>query len=287
MQEREPIIESTARKPFCFVLMPFSQKLNDVYSFGIKPACEEAGFDCDRVDQQFVEDRISDKILCQIAEADLIIADMSGSNANVFYEVGYAHGIERRPILLISAEEDIPFHLKDYQHIIYSSIESLKHKLIASIRAHIALASNKNEIKTKLQILRDGTPLEENKNTFEFVRGEAPSFTLVLHNETETTFEPQLYGIGVDFPSVFQLVWQGALYPSAHSNNGRSSVTLHYKNSLFPDDRKPLSFQFSYFPTGSEALLAEYDFQLRLFSHLGSRSYNCSIKFVTQHASGI
>lgn len=280
------MIESTAPKPFCFVLMPFSENFNDVYNLGIKPACEEAGFDCERVDQQFFEDRITDKILNQIEEADLIIADMSGRNANVFYEVGYAHALGKRPILVISAEDDIPFHLKDYQHIIYDkSITLLKEKLIASIRAHITLASSKNEIKTKLQILRDGTPLDINENTFEFMRGDALSFSLVLHNDTGTIFEPQLYGVGVEFPSIFELVWQGALYKSALSNNGRSNVTLHYKNSLFPDDLKPLSFQFSYFPTDSEALLAEYDFQLRLFSHLGSRRYNCGIKFVTKHAS--
>lgn len=117
-------------KPFAFVLMPFSASFDDTYHLGIKPACEEAGFYCERLDEQIFEERMLDRIYNQISKADLIIADLSDRNPNVFYETGYAHALGKRVILLTKNGEDIPFDLKHHFHIIYSDgIKSLKEAL--------------------------------------------------------------------------------------------------------------------------------------------------------------
>ena len=102
------ISESTAPKFFCFVLMPFDESFQDVYQLGIKQACEDVGAYCERVDEQIFEERILDRIFNQIAKADLVIADMTGRNPNVFYEVGYAHALDKPTILLTSNAADIP-----------------------------------------------------------------------------------------------------------------------------------------------------------------------------------
>lgn len=57
---------------------------------GIKDACKQAGMNCERVDEPLFHERILDRIYNQISKADIIVADMSGRNANVFYETGYA-----------------------------------------------------------------------------------------------------------------------------------------------------------------------------------------------------
>lgn len=109
----------TSPKPFVFVLMPFDSNFDDIYQLGIKPACSEAGAYAERVDEQQYDERILDRIYNQIAKADLIVADMTGRNANVFYETGYAHALDKRVILLTKKKEDIPFDLMHHPHIIY------------------------------------------------------------------------------------------------------------------------------------------------------------------------
>lgn len=105
---------ATTPKPFCFVLMPFEPSFSDVYEIGIKETCTTAGAYCERVDEQIFDGRILDRIYNQISKADFIIADMTGRNANVFYEVGYAHALGKRTILLTQKSDDIPFDLKHF-----------------------------------------------------------------------------------------------------------------------------------------------------------------------------
>lgn len=107
-------------KRFVFVLMPFKPAFNNVYEFGIQQSCERIGLHCERADKQIFEGTILDRIYNQISKADIIVADMTGQNPNVFYEVGYAHALGKRVILLTGTREDIPFDLVHYPHIIYS-----------------------------------------------------------------------------------------------------------------------------------------------------------------------
>src|ERR1700733_6908921 len=114
-------------KQFAFVLMPFDSSFDDAYQLGIKDAVSE--FDdmlAERVDEQIYREGILERIYRQIELADIIVADMSGQNPNVFYEVGYAHAKGKLCILLTSNADDIPFDLKHQRHIVYdNSIVSL------------------------------------------------------------------------------------------------------------------------------------------------------------------
>lgn len=122
-------------KPFVFVLMPFLPEFNDIYHLGIKQACIDSGAYCERVDEQFFQGTILDRIYNQISKADVIVADMTGRNPNVFYETGYSHALGKNVILLTQKAEDIPFDLKKYPHIIYGGkITELKDKLTIRIK---------------------------------------------------------------------------------------------------------------------------------------------------------
>jgi hypothetical protein len=66
--------QSTAPKPFVFVLMPFAEEFDDTYKIGIKEACIKAGAYCERVDEQLFDGTILDRIFNQIAKADVIVA---------------------------------------------------------------------------------------------------------------------------------------------------------------------------------------------------------------------
>ncbi len=123
------------KKLSIFVVMPFDSAFRDIYQLGIKPACTDAGAVCERVDEQVFLQNIMDRIYGQIRSSDLMIGEMTGRNPNVFYEVGYAHGLGKPVILVTKVSDDIPFDLKHYPHIVYGdSISDLKEQLRRKVR---------------------------------------------------------------------------------------------------------------------------------------------------------
>jgi hypothetical protein len=127
------------RRPFIFVVMPFDSSFDDVYQLGIRAACDEVEAACQRVDEQIFQETILERIISQIRSADLIIAEMTGRKANVFYEVGFAHALNKRVILVTRNAEDIPFDLMPFPHVIYDgSIIRLKAELVRRIPEFLA-----------------------------------------------------------------------------------------------------------------------------------------------------
>lgn len=114
---------------YCFVCMPFHASFADVYELGIKPVVEGLGFRCERADEIQHNRGIIEVICNRIAMAHLIVADMSGQNANVYYEVGFAHALQKEVILLTTRAEDIPFDLRGFNHLIYNNIGELRRLL--------------------------------------------------------------------------------------------------------------------------------------------------------------
>jgi hypothetical protein len=121
-------------KPFAFVLMPFGSEFDDAYKLGIKAAAQECDVIAERVDEQIYTESILERIYRQIRNADFIIADMTGKNPNVFYEVGYAHAQGKLCTLLTQSASDIPFDLMHHRHIVYGgSVSDLKQSLVKEI----------------------------------------------------------------------------------------------------------------------------------------------------------
>jgi nucleoside 2-deoxyribosyltransferase len=102
----------TRPKKFVFILMPFSDAFDDIYKVGIKPACENAGAYCERIDEQIFTESILIRIFNEINKADLIVSDMTGRNPNVFYETGYAHALNKKVILLTQTADSMAWPLQ-------------------------------------------------------------------------------------------------------------------------------------------------------------------------------
>jgi len=100
--------------------MPFSEAFEDVYESAIKPACAEAGAYCERVDEQNFDESILSRIYNQISKANVVVAELTGRNPNVFYETGYAHALGKRVILLTESATDIVFDMQHFSHIVYN-----------------------------------------------------------------------------------------------------------------------------------------------------------------------
>lgn len=140
---------------FAFVLMPFDSAFDDVYQIGIKEAAEQAGIRAERLDEQIFVEGMLERIYRQIDVADIVIADMSHKNPNVFYEVGYAHAKDKLVILQTEDAKDIPFDLKHKRHIVYGdSLAYLRSELVKNLKwaeseiANIRNSSIRVDLKT-------------------------------------------------------------------------------------------------------------------------------------------
>ena len=137
----EPIFknrDTRINKKKIFTLMPFTLDWsNRIWQQMIKPVVEASGYDAIRADDLFGHDIMED-IWSSILSAHLVIADITGRNPNVFYELGIAHTLGKKVILLTQNKDDIPFDLNRYRHIIYQDnfdgYEVLKKKLEGAIK---------------------------------------------------------------------------------------------------------------------------------------------------------
>ena len=111
--------KSTRPKPFVFVLIPSDKKFGDIYKFGIKGAANEVDAYAERLDEQIFTEGMLDRIFNQISKADVVVADMTGRNPNVFYELGLAHALQKPVVLVSSNENDVPFDLHHIRVIYY------------------------------------------------------------------------------------------------------------------------------------------------------------------------
>ena len=124
----------TAPRPFVFVAMPFDAAFDDAYEVAIKPACEAAGAYAERVDDQIFQGNILQRIYNQIAKADLVVADTTGRNVNVLYEVGYAHALRKHLILLTRGTGDVVFDPVHHPYIVYERLVDLRSELERNVR---------------------------------------------------------------------------------------------------------------------------------------------------------
>jgi nucleoside 2-deoxyribosyltransferase len=107
--------------PNCFVVMPFKPELHYMYLF-MKQHVESTfpGTSCERGDAKILTVPLLEKIALYIKQADVVIADCTGRNPNVFYELGMAHALGR-PVVLLTADEiaEAPTDVRAFEFIRY------------------------------------------------------------------------------------------------------------------------------------------------------------------------
>ncbi len=102
-----------------FVLMPFGDEIRPVYEDHIKAACAAINMSCNRADDFFGTNQVMDDVWSAIFHSKIIIADCTGRNPNVFYEMGIAHTIGKPLILITQHKDDVPFDIRHIRYIEY------------------------------------------------------------------------------------------------------------------------------------------------------------------------
>ncbi|KAB2881550.1 hypothetical protein F9K33_00390 [bacterium] len=131
------ILDDVSDKRICFVLMPFAQKFTGVYH-NVKAIMKQHGYYCVRADEIFETRSVINIIYQMIERSTIIIADLTGRNANVFFELGYAHAIGKNTILMAQKQSDIPFDLQHRQFFKYKNGPELKKILSEKIGKYVA-----------------------------------------------------------------------------------------------------------------------------------------------------
>ncbi len=105
-------------KPTVFVISPFSNDFTALYE-ELKEHFKEQYSFC-RADDLDTQQNIIKDIVMGIDSADIVIADLTGLNPNVFYELGLAHAMNKKVIIITQSIEDLPFDIKSYKVNEYS-----------------------------------------------------------------------------------------------------------------------------------------------------------------------
>ena len=104
----------------CFVMMPFKDPFDLYYQAIYKPAIEDSNFKAIRADDLFRPSVIVSDIWTMVRNANVLIAELTTKNANVFYELGLAHAVGKPVILVSESMNDVPFDLQQLRVLLYN-----------------------------------------------------------------------------------------------------------------------------------------------------------------------
>ena len=123
--------------------MWFDDSVVKAYDEGIAPAIEECGYEPKRIDRDPTVDKIDDAIISEIRRSRFLVADFThgekGARGGVYYEAGFAYGLEKPVIYTCRADmvDDLHFDTRQYAHIVWKTHQELREGLKDRILARI------------------------------------------------------------------------------------------------------------------------------------------------------
>jgi hypothetical protein len=99
--------------------MPFADEYRPIFDECIKPVAQELQLIIKRGDDFFARHAIMADVWTALVQTEMVVAEYSGRNANVFYELGIAHTLGRPAVLIARSLESIPFDLRHLRTLVY------------------------------------------------------------------------------------------------------------------------------------------------------------------------
>jgi hypothetical protein len=130
---------SESRPGKLFVVMQFSEPYKQLHEEVIKPLAAKFSLEAYHAGEVFRPGIILQDISQGIAEAKVVIAEVTPANQNVFYELGYAHALGKPTILLAEREEceQLPFDISGYRVLFYNNTIAGKKQVEEGLRKHL------------------------------------------------------------------------------------------------------------------------------------------------------
>ena len=125
-----------------FVVMQFSG-FEELYTDVIEPLTKQFGLNPYRADHVYGPGSILEDIIRGIETAQLIIAEITPTNENVFYQLGYAHALKKQTILLAEKDKKLPFDLSGFRCLFYENSIGGKREVEEGLKKHLQAIPDK------------------------------------------------------------------------------------------------------------------------------------------------
>jgi len=115
-----------------FVAMSFDPTLASVWSDGLQPGIECAGYRPVRVDTDAHADKIDDRIMALIRQSRFVVVDVTTQNRGAYFEAGFALGLAK-PVIWSVREDDLPnvhFDTRQFNHVVWHDPQDLRQKIM-------------------------------------------------------------------------------------------------------------------------------------------------------------
>jgi hypothetical protein len=127
---------------------PERKRADQIYEYIVVPPVVDAGLEPYRADLDFSPGAITTKMLSELISARLVIADLTGRNPNVFYELGITHSFARPLISIADSSSSLPFDAKDERIIEVGEFHAVG-------LTHFQVQSAKDSLQKSLKIVLD------------------------------------------------------------------------------------------------------------------------------------
>ncbi len=191
----------------CFMITPIGKEgtevrknADEVLEYIVDPICQSFGYSVVRADKMANSGLITKAIIEQIITADLVIADLTGNNPNVFYELAIRHSYRKPAIQIVKGDIEIPFDVSNIRTISYDTTLSGANMAKKEIGAMLSAIENGevvhnpvSEVSTLLNFSENSK--EENAEVLSTLLLEVqqiPDSLKVLENNIETRFSQML-----------------------------------------------------------------------------------------------
>ena len=127
---KQTAIPKVDARPMCFSVMPFDPNFNDISGI-IERSADAAGMRYVRGDLRNQPGSVMAQIIRDIRAAAVVVADVTGHNPNVFYELGIAHQEKgpSRVVIITQSTEKSPFDVSEFRQLAYTNTENGKREL--------------------------------------------------------------------------------------------------------------------------------------------------------------
>lgn len=121
--------EIKVEKDLVFVLTPFNKDMEDTYMV-IRQTCQRMNLKCSRGDEKYLPGKdLMPQIVKMMLRANIIVANIDGRNPNVYYELGIAHALNKKTILVSKAIDNVSFDLQSKNILLYENDFDFQEKL--------------------------------------------------------------------------------------------------------------------------------------------------------------
>ncbi len=160
----------------CFVICPIGEEKSEirrrsdqVFKHVISPAAKECGYEALRADHISQPGMITSQVIQHLLDDPLVVADLTGRNPNVFYELAVRHAVSKPIVQIIQGGEPLPFDVAEsrtiqFGHHDLDSVAKCRDELVVQIHK---VESNPSDVDTPISVALDLKALRQSDNPLE------------------------------------------------------------------------------------------------------------------------